>query len=436
MPDLCGINVIGHVSGNLGLGVLARNIVRLIRDKGIPVAVLDVDAGAGRSGIELEFASLAVASPADLPHGINLFILPPPTLQVLLPSMQEVVVDPRRMNVALPMWELSVLPPAWMGCLEFFDVIVAGTPFIRHALEFALSGVFVIGAHCPSQLPARLEPDRDTFDMPRDKVVFVAAFEPNSDVERKNPAGAIEAFLRHAARTGRSHLLIKVNAAQEADEHPSIMRLRALARGCEAVSFYTRPHTHAQALRLYASADVIVSLHRGEGLGLVPMEAMALGKPVIATAWSGNLAYMDHRSACLVGYRLVPVKGSDGLYEKLLNGTPAVWAEPDLEAAAEWMRQLDADAGLRASIGAAGQDAVRRYQAEAQHGAFLDELMTLWLRRALVCKNGPDRARHIALVEQTFRRQMLVYKLTSPEAWRLFARNRLPWLFGQAGGRK
>ena len=45
-------------------------------------------------------------------------------------------------------------------------------------------------------------------------------------------------------------------------------------------------------ISLYASADCFISLHRSEGLGLGMMEAMLLGKPVIATGWSGNLDFM------------------------------------------------------------------------------------------------------------------------------------------------
>jgi hypothetical protein len=36
---------------------------------------------------------------------------------------------------------------------------------------------------------------------------------------------------------------------------------------------------------------------------------MALGKPVIATGWSGNMSFMNHTNACLVGYDLVPRRG-------------------------------------------------------------------------------------------------------------------------------
>ncbi len=40
---------------------------------------------------------------------------------------------------------------------------------------------------------------------------------------------------------------------------------------------------------LMALSDIVISTHRSEGFGLICAEAMRLGKPVIATGWSGNL---------------------------------------------------------------------------------------------------------------------------------------------------
>jgi glycosyltransferase involved in cell wall biosynthesis len=54
---------------------------------------------------------------------------------------------------------------------------------------------------------------------------------------------------------------------------------------------------------------VFVSLHRAEGFGLVNAEAMARGKVVIATAWSGNMDFMSASNSLPVDY-LRPAQGS------------------------------------------------------------------------------------------------------------------------------
>ncbi|HVH34927.1 MAG TPA: glycosyltransferase, partial [Tahibacter sp.] len=86
---------------------------------------------------------------------------------------------------------------------------------------------------------------------------------------------------------------------------------------------------------LQAACDVYLSLHRAEGFGLGLAECMALGKPVIATAYSGNLQFMDADNSCLVPYRLVPV--NEGEYP---DWRDQHWAEPDVAAAAAHLRRL------------------------------------------------------------------------------------------------
>ena len=99
---------------------------------------------------------------------------------------------------------------------------------------------------------------------------------------------------------------------------------------------------------LMAAADIVISLHRSEGFGLVPAQAMALGKPVIATAWSGNLDFMNKRNSALVSYSLVPVDDPDGVF----GADGQMWADADIDEATEWLRRLADDRELRRRIGA------------------------------------------------------------------------------------
>ena len=84
-----------------------------------------------------------------------------------------------------------------------------------------------------------------------------------------------------------------------------------------------------------ASCDCYVSLHRSEGLGLTMAEAMALGKPVIATGYSGNLEFMDESNSYLVPYELVDVPTDWWAY-----APGATWAAPNPDAAARLMRHV------------------------------------------------------------------------------------------------
>ena len=63
-----------------------------------------------------------------------------------------------------------------------------------------------------------------------------------------------------------------------------------------------------------AACDAYVSLHRSEGTGLTITDAMALGKPVIATSWSGNMDFMDVSNSFPVRYELVELQRTIGPY--------------------------------------------------------------------------------------------------------------------------
>ena len=114
------------------------------------------------------------------------------------------------------------------------------------------------------------------------------------------------------------------------------------------------PAADLHALTL--ACDIVLSLHRSEGFGLVPAEAMLLGVPVVATGWSGNMQYMDAGCAALVPYALVPARDPRGVFE----APGAVWAEPDLGTAAAQLARLAADPAARRTLGLAGQAAARR----------------------------------------------------------------------------
>jgi hypothetical protein len=112
------------------------------------------------------------------------------------------------------------------------------------------------------------------------------------------------------------------------------------------------------------------------------MEAMRLEKPVLATAWSGNMSYMNYTNSCPVSYRLIQADGSLPQYRQESLGPEAVWADPDLDDAAKWMRRLFTDSKLREKIGSKGKKDLEEYQQRASRARFLDEIQALWEHRS------------------------------------------------------
>jgi glycosyltransferase involved in cell wall biosynthesis len=117
-------------------------------------------------------------------------------------------------------------------------------------------------------------------------------------------------------------------------------------------------------------ADVYVSPHAAEGFGLTLLESMALGTPVITTAYSGNMDFTTEANSWLIDYTLTSLPQRGGPYPA---GT--VWAKPSLEALVETMRSI---AGNREQIAekasSAHDDAVETASLE-RYARRLDQLI-------------------------------------------------------------
>jgi glycosyltransferase involved in cell wall biosynthesis len=380
-----GFNIIGNVSANTGLGVHVRNIVTLLIEKGYLIRVLDIDPTGNRRGHDQRFNDITVNSAGELPYSINLFVLQPSAVFAFLAANPEFSSAPDRLNAAVVMWELTVIPERWKRGFQSLDVVLAASDFVQGVFSENLSGLFIVPAPCPLYLPEAVAPDRARFDLADESVIFVTSFEPASDPERKNPFAAIRAFLKAFPKNGIASLVVKVNNAKlEGKLHPTIVQLHDLCREHRHIRILDEVMSYQDVLCLYASCDAFVSLHRAEGLGLGLMEAMALGKPVIATAWSGNMSFMNHTNSCLVRYELVPVRSDLLVYSQHYLGEAPYWADPSIEQAAAWMQELIRNVPLRENIGRQAANSMARYQTHAKEGRFLDELITLHQNRAFL----------------------------------------------------
>ena len=94
-------------------------------------------------------------------------------------------------------------------------------------------------------------------------------------------------------------------------------------------------YSEEETLSLISACDCYVSLHRSEGWGLTMAEAMLLGKPVIATGYSGNMDFMDNSNSLLVDYQIVTLERAYPPYAAGFH-----WANPSVDHAAQLMRQV------------------------------------------------------------------------------------------------
>jgi glycosyltransferase involved in cell wall biosynthesis len=234
-------------------------------------------------------------------------------------------------RVAVWWWELDRLPPEWRDRGRDVDEIWAPTAFV--ARSFAPLGKPVVPMPPSVELPPFDPLAKSHFGLDPGRFTFLFVFDMNSRMARKNPLGLIEAFRRAFRSSDPVELAIKVTPPEK---HYATAWQSLRAAAAEAgVKLIDRLMPRGELLALMNAADAYVSLHRSEGFGLTMAEAMLLGKPTAATAYSGPLDFMTPQNSYLIDHVLVPVDSPD------MNAPPgAVWAEPSIEHAAAVMRRI------------------------------------------------------------------------------------------------
>jgi len=333
-----GVNVVGYLRGESGLGASARLMVAALQAAGVPHSTVAVgpdllsrqrpdDTDAGGEPDVLDTTVLCVN--ADLT----------PTLAASLPTLLAPTY-----RIGMWYWEVEDFPPAQHGGFAHVDEVWVATEFIRAAIEpHSPVPVRVVAPPLP-QRGAEPTLTRADLGLP-DRPYFLFSFDFLSTAERKNAVELVDAFTS-AFRPGEGPVLVvkSINADQRAAEAE---RLRLRAAGEPDVVLMEDYLDATGRDALVARCACYVSLHRSEGLGLTMAEAMAWGKPVIATAYSGNLDFMTEDNSFLVPWAPTTIPPDAAPYPA--GGT---WAQPDLAEAARLMRMVIEEPEVAAARGA------------------------------------------------------------------------------------
>jgi glycosyltransferase involved in cell wall biosynthesis len=333
--DRFGVNLVGHLTAVLGVGELGRVLHEAFDRGGVPVAAV----------VEGHFVAnrVGLAEPDDVGRPefpVSVLCVNADLVRAVVEQHPEVAHD--RYRIGVWSWELEEFPPA-MWEFDQVDEVWTISEFCRAAIAAHTSKpVRVV------PLPVRPAPpvDRSARE-PGAPVRFLFAMDFNSIAARKNPFGLIEAFGRAFPDRDDVELVIK---AINGDQHVAQQeRLRTAAAADRRVTLVERYLTTEELRGLYLNSDCYVSLHRSEGFGFTVAEAIALGLPVISTDYSGTAEFVPAEHAWTIPYRLAPVGPDAAPYPP-----DALWAEPDLDAAAAAMREVAhdperaAERGLRA----------------------------------------------------------------------------------------
>ncbi|MPZ24572.1 MAG: glycosyltransferase [Dehalococcoidia bacterium] len=317
-----GVNVAGHLNSESGTGEAARMAIHTLRRLGVPCAAINVAHPLDTLDLSREL-NLQTATP----NAINLVYINPDTLWYAVEVLGRRFFD-GRYNIGVWNWELARTPENWRSLFPLFNEIWTPSSFVAEAVSVdSPVPVVRIPYPVPGDDEAQRHP-RSHFRISDEPFVFLFLFHYHSVYERKNPLGVIEAF--KAAFGDSRDVLLYIKASHATRDATVEMRRAAAGANVRVVN---RVMSRREVVALYNLCDCYVSLHRSEGFGLTPLEAMRAGKPVVATAYGGAMDFMTNENSYLVRYQLTDVECEYPLYH-----VGSAWADPDLDQAAALMR--------------------------------------------------------------------------------------------------
>ncbi len=324
-----GVLVMGHFTFRSGLQRSAMLSVEALRQAGEKVWLRNIPILQGRD-LTLRGADFLSEEHGDLSL---LHVTPDP---FYLESYRKAGLYERAhvKRIAHYAWELPEPPPGSEPLPDLREMWVY-SKFIAESLRSWNIPTHVIWPPMPAiekhwepaarAMRKRLELDEGTF-------VFLYIFDVSSTLERKNPFAVIEAFRQATRSSDRACLVLK---AARGDQYPEKFASLENAAAEAGVRLLTQMLSYENTQALISACDCYVSLHRSEGFGFTMAEAMQHSKPVIATAYSGNLDYTNTRNSYLVSWSQCEVPAGTLTYP-----AGSTWADPDVAHAASLMREV------------------------------------------------------------------------------------------------
>ncbi len=346
-----GVNLIAYIRAEMGLGTAARGLALAMESARIPFNVINFEYQNPSLHRDTGWQHKEVDSSA---HDFTILAVNPDNIFNARDRVLKEFVR-AQYTIGYWFWELPDFPDAWLPAFSLVDEVWTASRFVQDSLSMK-SPVPVWRVPMAIRLGPADKFSRASFSLPQRQFLFLSMSDTHSTLERKNPLGVVHAFKQaFSGNNRRVGLVLKIsNADSPFVDSEAMAQIREEIKDYRNIYLLDREMTRAEIDSLLAVCDCFVSLHRSEGFGLGPAEAMSLGKPVILTNWSGNTDYMTLDNSIGIDYQLIPVGKVYGHYQP-----DQIWADPDLEQAAYWMKHVAQDDQLAARMGLLGQETIR-----------------------------------------------------------------------------
>jgi glycosyltransferase involved in cell wall biosynthesis len=345
-----GINISGYINKQFGLGEGVRANIRALKTTDIPFVINDFNIILSKHVLDDKKNSLDIA--AENPYNINL-------VQINIDRLQAVIENTDKSyflgkyNIAFWAWELENFPEESKVFFNLFDEIWVPSNFCSEAIA-KVSPVPVIKIMHSIDIE---EPSfsRSHFNLSNDAYIFLCMFDYYSFLNRKNPIATIDAYEKAFGKNNQEVLLvIKTSISKEFPDDKKLLLDRI--GNNKSIIIIEEILDRDQLYSLMNCCDSFVSLHRSEGFGLTMAEAMFLGKPVIATAYSANTEFMNINNSFLVKYNLISAGN-----QYYFSSKDDFWADADVDDASEKMAFIYNNREIATEIATKGKNDVKKF---------------------------------------------------------------------------
>lgn len=324
-----GVNLYGYLNADFGLGEDVRGVLEVFK----------------RLNIEVDI--YALNQPTTVVNGYyglvtnRLESSPRFTINIFCASIFELIKfyadSPDKFvgyyNIAYSPWELSTISSDFKFMDLLIDEFWVPTRFVFDSYKKTFENTVTLMPYCLPHYITEYRVRKKSFFEKRCQpfhVLVIADF--NSSISRKNIFLAIEAFQK--ALTNKNTLLT-VKIMGQVDS-VNLDKLNRISLVDDRVHLINTTLSKNELLSLLNKADVLMSTHRSEGFGRVPLEAMALSVNVISVNYSGESDYLSYFNSYHIDHQIIKVKKNSYPFSRQGD----VWADPLIDSAIQQLKNV------------------------------------------------------------------------------------------------